>query len=201
MKPKKDELIEAAINLYAEKGVKNVSMKKIGNEIDMKRTNVHYYFANGKDEIIDSIITIFDNMIVNNLKIITDADLNGNIESILELLFLAFKKEESEMGRKINKIIFSDHAYEPKIKEYLKERFYEQRESRYTDIFDLLVRSGKIEPFDTIMAARILTKIFIACCLEDSFSYPFESQEMPQCLGCLRKDCLLVLKTFIKPNQ
>ena len=140
-------------------------------------------------------------MIVENIKIImqevgTDAD----AESILSSLFLAFSEEESGQGRKINRIIFSNYVYEEKINKYLEERFFHSREARFSCIFEMLVSSGKIKPFDTNTAARMLNKIFIASALEDTFSYPFEKHELPQCLGCLKKDCLHIIRKILSGN-
>jgi len=198
---KKNRILDAAIDLFAEYGIRNVSNAMIAEKLNTVRTSINYYFPESKDEIIDSIITIFDGMIEGNIRTITDKDLScGDAESILSSLFLAFEQDESERGRKINKIIFAEHGYEPKIKAYLEERFYQKKETRFTCIFDRLIESGIVEPFDTAEAARVLNKIFIAYALEDSFDYPFEIHEMPQCLDCLRKDCMFVLKNVVRPK-
>ena len=197
VKSRKDEIINVAIDLFAKHGTSNVSIEMIAERLSVTRPNIYYYFKN-KDAIIDSIISMFDGLIIKNIEIIQQhTEVGKDAESILSNLFLSFSEEDSEQGRKINRIIFGNHEYEVKIGKYLEERFYQKREARFSCIFDMLVASGDVKPFDTESAARILNKIFIASALQDTFSYPFESHELPQCLTCLRKDCLHIIKNIL----
>ena len=196
MNNKKSEIINAAIDLFAEHGIRDVPIEMIAENVSLTRSNVYYYFKKGKDEIIDSIIAMFDGMIVKNIRAITQCPCK-DAASILSSLFLAFGEEESEKGRKINRIIFTNYIYEDKISKYLSERFFQSREARFSCIFEMLIASGGVKPFDTHTAARMLNKMFIATALEDTFSYPFESHELPQCLECLRKDCLNIINKIL----
>ena len=201
MNNKKHEIISVAIDLFAEHGIRDVPIEMIAEKVSLTRSNVYYYFKKGKDELISCIIDIFDSMIVENIKIIMqETGTDANAESILSSLFLAFSEEESGQGRKINRIIFSNYVYEEKINKYLEERFFQSREARFFCIFEMLVSSGKIKAFDMHTAARMLNKIFIASALEDTLSYPFENHEPPQCLDCLKKDCLHIIRKILSGN-
>ncbi|MCL2200508.1 MAG: TetR/AcrR family transcriptional regulator [Oscillospiraceae bacterium] len=191
------EIINAAIDLFAEYGISNVPIKMIAVKIPISRSNFYYYFKS-KNDVIDSIINEFDGMIARSISMIKQQTETGiDAESLLTRLFLAFGKEDSQRGRKITRIIFANHGYDERIGNYLKESFFHEREARISCIFDMLVTGGKVKPLNTETAARMLNKFFIASALEDTFEYPFEKHEKPQCLNCLRKDCLYLIKKIL----
>jgi len=197
MKTSKEKIINAAIDLFAERGISDVPIEMIAGKVCISRSTFYYYFKN-KNDIIDSIINEFDGMIARNINMIKQQTETGaDAESILTSLFLAFGKEDSQQGRNINRIIFANHGYDERIGNYLKERFFQKREARISCIFEMMVTSGKLKPFNTETAARMLNKFFIASALEDTFEYPFEKYEQPQCLSCLRKDCLYIIKRIL----
>jgi AcrR family transcriptional regulator len=196
---KKEVILDAAIDLFAERGVRDVSLEMIAEQANTSRSNIYHHYKNGKDEIIGHVLRLFTEIITGTLKDIEgrdNKDMDAN--SILSCLFLQFKDEDAGNGRKINKIIFEDYGYVPQIKKYLTEVFYEKREYRFAQILKLLISSGKAKPFDADMAARMLNKIFIAYALEDTFSYPFENDELPECLSTLRGDCEHIVNLILK---
>jgi AcrR family transcriptional regulator len=195
---KKDEIISAAIDLFAEHGVGNVSLEMIAEMAVVKRPNIYYYYKGGKDDIIGDVINIFDGMIKKKVLTIMERTAEETCaEGILSSLFMAFDTAESEMGRKLNRIMFSSYVDDMRINTYLQKTFYKNREDRFSCIFESLVGSGRAKPFDTHSAARMLNKIFIASALEDTLTYPFESNEPPQCLDCLNKDCLNIINKIL----
>jgi AcrR family transcriptional regulator len=198
---KKDEIVNAAIDLFSEKGVRSVSMEMIAEQAGISRSVIYHHFPKGKDEITDGILKLFDKVISDNMpaamKSNAAIDVAIDAEYILTNLYLSFKKEDSECGRKIGRIIFADHAYDKQIGRYLSEVIYEKRKARFTQVFDLLVAKGKIEPFDTNAAARIFNRMFIAYALEDTFYYPFEDNELSPILDDLRNDCMIIVKQML----
>jgi len=196
-KKKQERIINTTIDLFAECGVNAVSGEMVAKELEKARGGL-YHHVKGKEEIIEKMVEIYDGLIVKNLKDISES-MNGDIdaETILSSLFLAFSAEDSKIGRTISRIIFANYCYSSKISEYLSETFYEKREMRYAQIFNVLVANGKVKPFDTEAAARILNNIFIANALKDSFDYPFADNELSPMLDNLRKDCLLIINQIL----
>jgi len=195
---KKEEILDAAIDLFAEYGVMDVCVKKIAIKSNVSRSNVYYHFKKGKDEIIENIFNMFSELLLKNVKTIMER-MNANIDadSIVTSLFLIFDEEDSIKGRKICKIIFADHAYNKKIGDFLLEMFFKKREARYCQIFDMLIINGKVKPFDSEAAARMLCKMFVAFALEDTFLYPFECKKAPPHYEYLRKDCLHIINHIL----
>jgi len=203
MSVKKEEIINTAIDLFAELGVKNVSVEKVATKLKIARSVVYYYFKDGKDEIIDHILEMFSNMV---MSVKTDAaennDFTGvNADSILFNLLLAFKDEDAKKGRKISRIIFADHAYDEKIGKYLSEVFFQRREFYLSNLFKSLIESGKVKFFDAKAAARVLNRIFIAYLLEDALLYPYDNNRPPPFVDNLKEDCLLVIKHMLNGSQ
>jgi AcrR family transcriptional regulator len=176
-------------------------MDMIADKSGITRSVVYHYFPNKKPEIIAHILKIFSNVIDNSMpaamKSNAAIDTDIDAEYMLMNLYLSFKKEDSERGRKISRIIFADHAYDNQINRYLSEVIYEKRKTRFTQVFDLLIAKGKLEPFDTKAAARILNGVFIASALEDTFYYPFGDNELSPLLGTLRNDCMVVINQIL----
>ena len=194
MKSKKAELIRAAIDLFAERGIGDVSMKMIAKKAKVSRTDTYYHFESGKNEIVDNILEMFDSIIASNMPCHAENP-ELSTDNILTLLFLAFYGEDAEQGRKINHIIFTNYGNDRKIGEYLAETFYYARENRFTQMFNLLIENGKIAPFDVNAASRILNRLFIAFVLEDTFT--FGNGEYTIRLDRLKSDCAIILDSIL----
>ena len=200
MKIEKEEIINAAIDLFAEHGVKEVPIEMIAEKLKVTRPNVYHHFKKGKDEIIENILRLFDNIIIDTLKDIKKRKDSDTADSILSSLFLMFREEDSERGRKIGRIIFADHVYVDKIGKYLSEIFYKKRETFYVKVFNALISNGKLKPFDTGAAARILNGMFIAYTLQDSFSYPCANTDSSHLLNHIKNDYMFIINQIINGN-
>lgn len=201
MKIAKKNIIYASIDLFAEHGVQNVPIELIAERADCSRGNIYYHFKkykDVKDEIIDHILKIFDELLKMNTPSKHEClDVNADARSILSKLFFTFREADSNICRKINRIIFCDHIYVEKINKYLFEEIHQKREERLIQCFDTLIRQKKVDSFDTATAARILNSIFIVHAMEDSNNYPFKDNELPPHLEKLQNDCMFVVRQIL----
>jgi AcrR family transcriptional regulator len=197
MKTTKDTIVNTAIDLFAEHGVRDVSVDKIAEKLGVTKGSIYHHFQNGKDEILDHILGAFDDMIADIKNTTESAATDTSTEKILSNLLLAFNGENTERGRKINRIIFADYVYVKKIEKYLKEVFYQRREAYFVSIFNLLVSKGKVKSFDTATAASILNRIFISYALEDTFYYPFDEGAMPPKHDAMIQDCKFIVNQIL----
>ena len=193
---KKDKLINAAIDLFAERDIDKVTMNMIAKKANVSRTDPYHHLDGGKDEIIDSILEIFDSIIEGSMPRYTE-DTEIDAKSVLSNLFLAFSGEDAEKARKINRIIFANFGNDARIGKYLSETFYRKQGIRMTQLFNMLVAKGKLKPFDTDSAARILNRIFIAYALEDSINYPFENDGYEKFIEGIKTDCAAVINSIL----
>ena len=197
----KESIINTAIDLFSERGIRDVSLEMIADKLNIARSGIYYHFKNRKDEIIDNILNIFDNMITENLKNIMEC-IGDNVtaDSILSCLFLTFSKEEAMQSRKINRIIFANYVFVEKIRKYLSEVFYKKRETRFILFFNELVERGKIKPFNTEDAAIILNSLFITYALKDTFAYPYANNEVSHLHDELRNRCKTIVNQILNGN-
>ena len=61
--PTKDRIVDAAIDLFAEKGFEAVSMNEIASAVGIKKASIYFHFRS-KDEIMEAIFDIFNDTIV-----------------------------------------------------------------------------------------------------------------------------------------
>jgi len=193
MKKRKEIILDIAIDLFAEQGVRDVSLEMIADRAGIKRSTMYHHFKRGKDEITDGILAAFNALIAGNMPQSANHGETMSAEGILSSLYLRFSDADTERGRKINRIIFMNYGYDSIIAKYLSEVFYEKRETRFVRVFDALIASGRVKHFEPVIAARMLNRIFIAYALEDTFAYPFESDTYDQLIDRLRHDCTLFI--------
>ena len=195
---KKEEILNATIDLFVEHGVRKVSADMVAKKLGITRSGIYYHFKDGKDEIIDHIIIMFDDLVKEHLKTITaNASADVDVNSILTILYLTFAEKDLDIGRKINKIIFADHAYDEKFGKYLSDVFYKRRKARYCQVFDGLIKSGKVKPFDVEAAARMFNGMFIAFVLEDSLYYPLKGDDLLHNFDELKEDCTRIINQIL----
>lgn len=201
MKVTKINIINASIDLFAEHGVGNTSVEKIAKKLGVTRGIIYYYFKDGKEEIIAEILKIFDEMIQANTPNQSEwIDINTDAKSILSKLFFAFKREESETCRKINHIIFCNYHYVKQIKHYMINKIFDEREMCLEQCFNILIKDGKLESFDTKIAARLLNRSLIATAMKDSFNPKFKKNELPPALADLQHDCMFIVHQILNGN-
>jgi AcrR family transcriptional regulator len=173
----------------------------IANKLNVTRGNIYHHFKGGKDEIIDKILIIFDEVIQSNTpKRVEWMDINADARSVLSKLFFKIQEDDSERCRKINRIIFSDHHYINKIRNYVLDEIYEKREATLTQCFGSLIKDGKVKPFDTATVARILNHIYIAHALKDSHYNNFKKNELPTDFEKLQNDCMFIVRQILNGN-
>ena len=195
---KKEEILNITIDLFVEHGVRKVSADMVAKKSNIARSVIYYYFKNGKDEIIDHIINDFNTLVAKDLKTITiNTPKEVDADSILTSLYLKFNDKDLDKGRKINKIIFADHAYNDKFGKYLSDVFFKRRKARYCQLFSELITNCKVKPFDVEAAARIFNGIFIAFVLEDSLYYPLKGDDLPHNFDSLKEDCTRIINLIL----
>lgn|GEM_PF-3551013 len=201
MKITKQDIVDTSIDLFAKHGVQNVSIEQIANTVKIAKSSIYHRFKGGKDDIVDNIIMIFDEMVQYNTPNKAEClDINSDARSVLFKLFFVIKGKESQKYRKINRILFSDQHYNDRIKSYMLEDIFKKREKNLIYCFNLLVQHEKVEPFNAIAAARILNHLYIAYAMEDSHNNEFNPNELPVILTNLQNDCMRIVQQIINGN-
>jgi len=92
---RKEELIDAAENLFSEKGFKETSVDEICDEVGVAHGLFYYYF-DSKDNVIEAITERMMKELVRDLEEIVKRDGLGADEKFKRLLYLSFQKEKKK---------------------------------------------------------------------------------------------------------
>ena len=104
---RQQEIIEASIELIAEKGIQGLTMKNISKEIGISEPAIYRHYDN-KIEILKSILDYF----FNNMKSILESELNSEstafekISNIFNRHFMSFSEKPQLLA-----VIFSEELF------------------------------------------------------------------------------------------
>lgn len=158
-KTTKDKIIEAAIDLFAEKGFDATSMREISEVVGIKKASMYSHFK-GKDEILEKIIiyplarafTVGEQGVENE-----DLIVNLGLEGFLELSGEVFTKwlEDPSM-EKILRIIYIELYHNQQVKDFYF-KLWDEAHSFWESNFKIMMKHHLIKPSDT----KILAMEFI----------------------------------------
>jgi len=97
---RKQEIIEAAMVLFEEKGIQKTSMSDIAKKLDVAKGLIYYYFRS-KDELIAFVIESFSTVVDEEIRKImkNDAlDFYGKLGAILNLFFSSIREHPTLMN-------------------------------------------------------------------------------------------------------
>lgn len=97
---RKQEIIDIAMMLFEEKGVKKTSMSDIAKKLNVAKGLIYYYFKS-KEELISYVVEAFSMVIEKEMKRIIEneeLDFYGKLGSILNLFFSSIKEHPTLMN-------------------------------------------------------------------------------------------------------
>lgn len=103
---RKNEILEAAMNLFFEKGFQKTAVSDIVKKLGIAQGTFYYYFKS-KEEVLDEIIHLYVEMIIKSaIPIVEDKSLNA-IDKMKKILMIEFNvNNENET------IVFNLHSME-----------------------------------------------------------------------------------------
>lgn len=155
-KPTREKILEAAIDLFAERGYNGTSMRDIASAVGIRESAIYKHYT-GKDAILQAIFAYAETRIYAPLP--PSQNTVGIAESsifrdMLEGLPGFLKLDRTLI--KISRIMLTEMHHDRKIKEYV-EGMYGERAQVYTEaLFRNQIEEGKIRPCN----ARALSMIF-----------------------------------------
>lgn len=162
------EILQAATELFFEKGFNATSTTDIAHRVGCNQALVHYYFRTKEN--------LFRQIFVNNIEEILNVldqplpeglDLNQTIEHYINLYFNELKKKPRAPFLIVNELIINQER-----REFVRETFMKnmRRQLMYYNLDQILKRTiaeGKIAPIDTLdllidVASLTVTSFLIA---------------------------------------
>jgi len=155
-KTTKERIIEAATDIFAQRGFDAVSMSEISEAVGIKKPSLYYHFAS-KDKILENILEYP----IERMKQVGSQEV-GTEELISSMSLEEFMAmgadlivnwtEEPRMEKTL-RIIFVEMYHNDKIKEFYSA-FIDLTYSSWEMIFTLMMKHELIKPFDPRMLAK-----------------------------------------------
>jgi AcrR family transcriptional regulator len=155
-KPTREKILEAAIDLFAERGYDGTSMRDIAGAVGIRESAIYKHYA-GKDAILQAIFAYAEARIYTPLPPAQNTagrDESSIFRDMLEGLPRFIMADPTLI--KITRIMLTEMHHDRKLNEYV-QGIYGERAHMYTEtLFKKQMEEGKIQPCD----ARALAMIF-----------------------------------------
>lgn len=170
---RKEEILEAAIRIFSEKGFDNTTTKEIANEAGIAEGTIFRYFKTKKD-ILDSVIVKFMDiadekyMISPVLKALENAKDKDESEVVYEIL----KERVSFINKNMNiiKTTFGELLINSELREKWMDKIVNKIKDAASNYIEEKIKEGKFKKVDSFSALRCLAGMV--------FSYEFQKNMM-----------------------
>lgn len=153
-----DQILEAAIQAFAEKGLHEARMEDIATRAGLSKPALYLYFRN-KDAIIGSLLRFFFARELRGVRKLQETP--GSARARLEALVdqLAHMIEHMQVAMPLLLEFYGVAAREPSVRQFLTEA-YQDYHDVLTDILEQGVATGEFKPMDTSAVAFTLIALY-----------------------------------------
>jgi len=151
--PTKDRILDAAIELFAEKGYAGTSVRRIARTVGVSEGALYRHFE-GKEAILDAVLDLFDE------KIFAPMPAAEPSASLFRLLLGGLPAYLAANPRvpKVGMILMNEARINARIRTYLEVTLGERANAAVTALFQSEIASGRLTCGD----ARALANLFNA---------------------------------------
>jgi AcrR family transcriptional regulator len=157
----KDRVIDASIDLIAQKGFDAVSMQEIADKVGIRKASLYYHFSS-KDQILSEIM----NYPMQQLGNMSPQDA-GTEEAIVSMGLEGFLNMSSDLVlrwmeapyvEKILRIMFVELYHDDNIKAYFSGAFINAAGSFWEQNFAIMIKHKLVRPYDpSVLAGEYLS--------------------------------------------
>lgn len=150
----KEEMLNKALDLFAEIGFKKTSVNKIVHGLGVSKGAFYHYFES-KDELIRELVKRYVDSVVQFPQDIVEHPSMDAIEKINQLIhaFIAYKSERSEMRARYKKLASVSDNLE--LREMIYNDVIQRSIAPYVQIFEQGVREGVFDVHYPEYTARV----------------------------------------------
>ena len=147
----KDKIINAAIDLFSQKGYYETSVREIADLVGIHVSSLYSHFK-GKEIILDLILEYYKNEI-NKIKL-SDETLDYIIDTISpeQIMITGFRKIKeyisSEKMNKIISILLIEMYRNPKVRDFYQKWFFNENRASVMKLFKKMTDKGIINDHD-----------------------------------------------------
>lgn len=155
---RRDQILEAAIQAFAEKGLHEARMEDIAARAGLSKPALYLYFRN-KDAIIGSLLRFFFAREMRGVHKLQEA--SGTARSRLEAMGDQFGRsiEHMQMAMPLLLEFYGVAAREPSVRKFLTEA-YQDIHDVLTDLLEQGVTAGEFRPMDASSVAFTLIALY-----------------------------------------
>lgn len=168
---RKQQLLNAARVLFAEKGFRGTSTKEINQSIGLADGLLYYYFPKGKKQVLDAIIE----EAFQKKEQLADSLFNAlePTDPLREALFKIFSSAWNGVAEEANRLTIMIIIHEQPLLQ--KEQVtwvsyvFEHSIARLAHFFEAYVQSGELRPLNCTFMARHVMNLFQSTCFNHIF--------------------------------
>lgn len=181
----KEYILECAIDLFSEKGYKEVTVREIADKVGIKASSLYKHYKS-KEEILENIFSLFrimdqsaeyDDEMLRSTESMTP-------ESFLASSFMVFKALVLDPRvLKITKIINLEQTKNAMVKEFFMKEIVQKPITQLTLTFEKMMKAGLIKPSDPEMLAKtyhsyIISSYYLNNFIKDAIDIPEIEKDM-----------------------
>ena len=157
LKNTRDRIIEAAIDLFSERGFNDVSVREITRAVGIKESSLYNHFAS-KQEILDEIIGYLERQLARTAlpeEKVVEMVGDMSADDFLNLSIMAFKEYMGNRSMiKIWRILSIERFRNSTANEFFKKFLIDDAIRYQEKIFGIMMDRGLIKRFDPNLLAR-----------------------------------------------
>ncbi|MFB4168075.1 TetR/AcrR family transcriptional regulator [Virgibacillus sp. JSM 102003] len=136
---KKDTILDAALSLFKDFGIKKVSVTEIADHANVSQVTIYNYFGS-KDDLTHAVMAYYLEEIWRDYEILLDSNLSYD-EKIKQIIF-----KEGEIANQISETFFKEFMKYYKSDSYINEYYTNKVVPRMIQFFDEGKRLGYVNP-------------------------------------------------------
>jgi len=147
----KGNIFDTAVEMFAERGYDNVSMREITRMAGINESTAYYYY-NSKESLLDEILSVYWKMLARYLITKEEVELYLETDTPRELLvrlFPSFQGEEAVFMQRANRIVCMQQYTNPRARDLVMDQLINKTTESIKDTLDILIERGLIPAFDT----------------------------------------------------
>lgn len=167
----KERIVDAAIELFSEKGYSETTVREIGDKVRIKSASIYSHFKS-KAEILDVILDEYFEYIKRSTVALETLDKTMkemDIGAVFNRGLFSFPADKAERYTKILKVILQETYREPKAGAFVRDIMIRGNEEYIAGILDRLIAAGRIRPVETEVYAKILVSVSLSSGMEAVF--------------------------------
>ncbi len=141
---RKDELLEAAGNLFLENGYRDTSINSIVEAVGVSKGTFYYYF-DSKEDVVDGIVEKISKPIYQKIDDIIANDSVTAVEKLNEIFstWMQMELEETEILRKVFSMVYKPENL--RLRDKIQKEAVEKTAFKLTEVIEQGVEEGTFE--------------------------------------------------------